>query len=152
MARKFKTGGLRKIRNVSSLRHVCIHGPSSFLLLFYSALLFYLSTRPHHSLSFLPFILGSPFDKMFHFIEYGILGFLWVSWLRNFQWKLQGKKIWIVILICLVYSLIDEWVQSVIPRAQMLSPTYWDPQREFFSPECYGGNASLIIDRRQAFC
>lgn len=116
MARKFKTGGLRKIRNVSSLRHVCIHGPSSFLLLFYSALLFYLSTRPHHSLSFLPFILGSPFDKMFHFIEYGILGFLWVSWLRNFQWKLQGKKIWIVILICLVYSLIDEWVQSVIPN------------------------------------
>ena len=116
MARKSYTGGLRKIRNVRTLRGVCIYGPDSLILFFYSVLLFYFSTRSNLPSLFFPFILTSPLDKLFHFIEYGILGFLWMSCFRNFQWKSPRAKVLMAILICTIYSMVDEWIQSVTPN------------------------------------
>jgi VanZ family protein len=71
---------------------------------FWMVLIFALSSMPGSALPKLPFC---GFDKIVHIVEYAVLGFLLA--------KAINKKIVMVVLIGIVYSLSDELHQIFVP-------------------------------------
>lgn len=81
----------------------------------YSAIIFYLSSRPGSDVQ-IPWQIG---DKVAHLIEYAILGFL-VLWayLKTRSEKQMILWLW-AILWCMLFGLSDEWHQSFVPGREV---------------------------------
>ena len=78
------------------------------LLIIYSVLILFVSSIPGNSIP--RFVLLS-WDKLFHIIEYSILGFLSV---RSFNSK-SIKNMINISIICLCFAVFDEIWQSFVP-------------------------------------
>lgn len=77
----------------------------------YMALIFYLSSRPMPE-EILPEIWNV--DKVAHFIEYGVLGFLWSRALKSKQE--MPKAALIAFVITFLYAVSDEIHQYFVPN------------------------------------
>lgn len=106
------------MRKYSSLQHIAFYaGP----VLIYAMLIFYLS-----SLSRLPEEVPSfyGFDKLAHFLEYYVFGWLIYRWLGHAKRPfLQAHAFLLTIFIGIGYGLSDEWHQSFV---QGRDSTLWD--------------------------
>ncbi|MBI2485567.1 MAG: VanZ family protein [Deltaproteobacteria bacterium] len=84
---------------------------SGILLVAYCALIFYLSSLPGSSISFLPFS-----DKVKHFFLYLGFGSIFAYFLKNLKSDLPSVAIGIVTLFfILIYGLSDEIHQLFVP-------------------------------------
>ena len=82
-----------------------------FPVIFYSAIIFYLSSIPDLKAPLEEF----NFDKVIHMGEYLILGILLARALTNTQKHLSGSMIfWATFLFCLLYGISDEFHQSFV--------------------------------------
>ena len=77
----------------------------------YMAFIFYLSSRPMHE-EILPEIWN--IDKVAHFIEYWVLGFLWSRALKSKQE--MPKATLIAFVITFLYAVSDEIHQYFVPN------------------------------------
>jgi VanZ family protein len=85
----------------------------------YAGLIFYLSSRSSLPVS-LPRFFGA--DKVAHFVEYGILGFLLVRALAGYKVALH-RAVWVAITLALAYGISDEVHQAFTPGRE---PSVWD--------------------------
>jgi VanZ family protein len=82
-------------------------------VLAYAALIFFLS-----SLSSFPDALPVFWsaDKVLHFIEYFIMGFLFYGWFSSFKGLARGNfPLAATVMVGIAYALTDEWHQSFVP-------------------------------------
>ena len=78
------------------------------LLIAYILLIISVSSIPGHSIP--RFVLFS-WDKLFHLVEYGILGYLAVN-----SFRARSKdQVFVIIISCLGFACFDELWQSFIP-------------------------------------
>ena len=90
------------------------------ILFLYSGLIFSLSAQSDPAPSF--FIPFAHFDKLFHAVEFGVLGTLWLRALGRAGLDgppLDGRGMKAAILsliICLIYAVADESLQSLVPN------------------------------------
>ena len=78
------------------------------LLIAYILLIISVSSIPGHSIP--RFVLFS-WDKLFHLVEYGILGYLAVN-----SFRARSKdQVFVIIISCLGFACFDELWQSLIP-------------------------------------
>lgn len=80
-------------------------------LIGYMVLIFYLSSQPLEGWE-LPDVWN--IDKIFHMIEYGVLGILWLRAL-NERVSLRGLK-WLAFIFTLLYGVSDEVHQMFVPN------------------------------------
>lgn len=79
----------------------------------YALLIFFLSSLSRFPES-LPDFFG--FDKIVHFTEYFIFGFLLSRWFSNITFSyIKSRAIIMTIIIGIFYALTDEWHQSFVP-------------------------------------
>ena len=85
----------------------------TFLLaaLCWAGQIFYLSGRP--SIETPTLFPGQ--DKVFHLIEFGILGFLAMGALRASPAGYRPRQLWGVAAVVTLYGILDEWHQYFVP-------------------------------------
>jgi hypothetical protein len=81
-------------------------------VIFWALLILGISSIPHLSSAGAPFRIG---DKVAHFVEYGILGFLLASaWIPSgpagMRWNIAA-----VLFVCILFGCLDEMYQLLIP-------------------------------------
>lgn len=81
----------------------------------WTLLIFILSSIPGNKLPYLPFY---GFDKLTHFLEYFILGFLW--------FRALGRKVIYIVLLGIAYGVLDEVHQIFVSNREfsMLDMTF----------------------------
>ena len=86
---------------------------ATFLLaaLCWAGLIFYLSGQP--SIETPTLFPGQ--DKLFHLIEFGILGFLAMGALRASHGGYQARQLWGVAAVVMLYGILDEFHQYFVP-------------------------------------
>ena len=88
-----------------------------FALLIYSSLIFYLSSQSDPAPAIVPFLDILHLDKLFHATEYGVLGLLWFRVLRKVDFRNPNAMVPVIsIFICLMYALLDEFLQRFVPN------------------------------------
>ncbi|MBI4209107.1 MAG: VanZ family protein [Deltaproteobacteria bacterium] len=81
----------------------------------YCALIFYFSSQPEWPSPLQKFKAS---DKVLHFVEYGILGFLWM--LGVWRSRFRNSWVWIGgIFFILLFGASDEWHQSFVVGREM---------------------------------
>lgn len=84
-----------------------------FPLILYAILIFWLSSLER------PFVITPEFehsDKLIHFLEYAVFGFILIRAIRNSDENISGNAaVLITFLIGTFYGLTDELHQSVVP-------------------------------------
>ncbi len=123
MAGEPQAGGLRQVRRVKVAQNLSFRKSDGLILFLFSGFIFSLSAQPDLAPSFIPsFIFFAHFDKLFHAVEFGVLGYLW---LRAFgRAGLEGppldgramKAAILSLIICLIYAVADESLQSLVPN------------------------------------
>ena len=114
MAGKSQTRGFRQVRNIGAAQTVSLRKSDVFFLFLYSGFIFFLSTRPAPAPSY---ILFPHIDKLFHAIEYGVLGWLWFRVLGRAGPEGRGLKAPLLsLIICLIYAAADESLQRLAPN------------------------------------
>ncbi|MEA3329038.1 MAG: VanZ family protein [Candidatus Omnitrophota bacterium] len=109
-------------------------------LLVYMALMWFLSSRPARSL---PLMLFPFADKVFHFLEYFVFGFLLARVIQTAQPKTRPKLFIFVIVSALIWGAIDELHQASVP---LRDPSVFD-----LLTDCFGaGIGQLLIKRGQS--
>ena len=104
--------------NNTHFRHGVLYaGP----VLAYAVLIFIVSsitTFPDSTPSFFGF------DKLVHFCEYYLFGFLGYRWVSAMETPfLKSRAIWITIILGTLYGLSDEWHQAFVPGREA---SLWD--------------------------
>ncbi|MFP6899676.1 MAG: VanZ family protein [Opitutales bacterium] len=89
--------------SIPRLRWKLLHG-------FFGALILAVSSIPG---SDLPAVTDLISDKVLHFGEYAVLGFL-----GGWAYLIAGRRIWVLLLFGLGFAGLDEWWQSTIPGRQ----------------------------------
>ena len=80
----------------------------------YMALVFYLSSLPKPPS---PQLDWANVDKLYHLLEYAVLGFLVARVLFNTSYRIFRFSPWIsVLLLVCLYAASDEWHQSFVPN------------------------------------
>ena len=107
----------------------------TWYFIFYIFLILYLSSRTISGSSWLSDILI--YDKVIHYLEYLILGFLLINALKN---NIISRKKWFyAILFLITFPIIDESFQYFIPKRV---PSILDGVADIF-----GGISGAIIRR-----
>jgi VanZ family protein len=102
----------------SRFRHGLVYGMP---VVVYAGLIFLLSSLSNFPEEIPSF---SGFDKLVHFIEYYLFGFLIFRWLfNNKNLFLKRRALLMTIVIGICYGVSDEWHQSFVPGR---SATVWD--------------------------
>jgi VanZ family protein len=99
------------------LKWIYFGGPA----LAYAALIFFLS-----SLSKFPEEVPSffGFDKMVHFVEYFVLGFLLYRWFATVdQFSGKSRVLIATMVVGIIYAFTDEWHQAFVPGRDS---SFWD--------------------------
>jgi VanZ family protein len=113
MAGKSQTRGFRQVRTIRAAQEISFRKSDVFFLILYSGFIFFLSTRPAPAPSY---VLFPHIDKLFHAIEYSVLGCLWLRVLSRVYPEGRGLKAPIFsLIICLIYSAADESLQRLVP-------------------------------------
>ena len=108
----------------------------TFLL--YAGLIIYLSHQPGNPNAVLPF---PHFDKLIHFIEYGVFGIFFARAIAT----VTDKKIPIIVLGgSLLFAISDEYHQSFVPFRY---PDVWDVVYDMLGVGCASGLHSLTRRR-----
>jgi VanZ family protein len=85
-------------------------------VVFYAALIFYLSSLPHPEERFPEFLFKKVGDKLLHLVEYGVLG---VCCYRAFRWAAGATAARHAIVLAIVassfYGMTDEIHQAFVP-------------------------------------
>jgi VanZ family protein len=102
----------------SRLRHELLYGMP---VLAYAGLIFFLSSIPKFP-DFLPTFSG--FDKIVHFGEYFLLGWLLCRWLsaEESPW-VKRRALSLTLALGILYGISDEWHQSFVPGRDA---SFWD--------------------------
>ncbi|MFQ5692535.1 MAG: VanZ family protein [Nitrospinota bacterium] len=88
----------------------------TLVLLLYSGLIFYLSSRTQPVPFLAPFAIFPHADKVFHATEYALLASLWLGALRRAGvGGPEAAAPSITFAICVLYALSDEFFQGFIP-------------------------------------
>ena len=92
-------------------------------------LIFFLSSIPNLKTSQNPF-LDEILRKTAHFLEYLIL---YALFFRALNWQKEKKNFWLPLLLTFLYSLSDEWHQSLVPtRAGRFKDIFIDNSGNLF--------------------
>ena len=118
MAGEPQAGGLRQVRLVKVAQNLSFRKSDGLILFLYSGFIFSLSAQPDLAPSFIPsFIFFAHFDKLFHAVEFGVLGYLWLRALGRAGLDGRAMKAAILsLIICLIYAVADESLQSLVPN------------------------------------
>lgn len=111
------------------------------LLLAWLALIFGLSSIPNEIRRPTSTI---PYDKIAHFLEYGVLAFL-VAWVlaRGRRSPVDGAIAAIAVGASVLYGVSDEWHQSYVPGRD---PSWTDLSTDALGAAC-GAAAAVILSR-----
>lgn len=98
------------------------------------AIIFILSSVPSREMPSFGF-WDTAVKKSGHFIGYGLLA---LSYWYSMRWN--GKKVWLVVLITMLYAISDEFHQSFIPgrRASLVDIFLYDTAGAVMSVICLG--------------
>jgi hypothetical protein len=102
---------------VTTARTISLRKTDVLTLFIYSSLIFYLSSQSDPAPAITPFLDIPHVDKFFHATEYGVLGLLWFRVLRKVDFHNPNTVVPVIsILICLVYAVLDEFLQQFVPN------------------------------------
>ena len=81
------------------------------LTLGWADLIYYLSSQP--GMDVRPLFVGQ--DKVFHFIVFGILGFLGMGAAKATTQGYKPRQVWLAIALVALYGVLDEFHQHFVP-------------------------------------
>jgi len=85
------------------------------------------------------------FDKLAHFCEYYLFGFLSCRWVSAMETPfLKGRAVWITIILGTLYGLGDEWHQSFVPGREA---SLWDALFDSLGVLTAAGTYRMLTER-----
>ena len=85
------------------------------LAISWAGVIFYLSSQP--SIDMPSFFPGQ--DKLFHMVEFGVLGFFLMGGMKTTSSGYRTGQIWFVVVLVMLYGLLDEFHQYFVPGRTM---------------------------------
>lgn len=102
---------------MTTARTILLPKTDIFVLFIYSSLIFYLSSQSDPAPTVVSFLDFPQADKVFHAMEYAVLGVLWFRVLLRVDFHNPSVLVPVVsVLICLGYAVLDEFLQQYVPN------------------------------------